>query len=260
MLKLSFSKRQIIKNALIIIVTILALGFLSYLALNWSIRDIVSRKLWLDEKATIGAIGILLGVLITLGETKLLHKLDDLLDRAKYNLQNALKGNLGEEKAFKRLLEMLGSSYRLYRNFKIPGKRFDIDAIVVGPKGIITIEVKNLSGEYRFIESEVYKISRYPDGNTCYCQLGRWKSPVREAAYHNEALEEWLMKNDFSQIKVKGAILMVGDRYKIEKIEKPEVYIITSADGIKRYFDDTFEDSRFTPEFCAKLNELLEKY
>ncbi|MFA6365179.1 MAG: nuclease-related domain-containing protein [Candidatus Paceibacterota bacterium] len=259
MLKLSFSKKQIIKNFLRIILVLGGLSVVAYFALNWSVRGIISRKLWLDEKIIFATIATLIGVLMATIEIKLLNIISDFFDRAVYDLRNAIKGNQGEKKAFDRLLEMLGSSYQLYRNVKISDRKFDIDAVIVGPKGIIAIEIKNLSGEYRFVESGVYKISRYPDGNVCYCELGKWKSPAKEAIRHGRALEEWLMRNDFNQIKVRNAILMVGDSYKMEKIEKPEVYVIDGADGIEKYFVDTFEDSRFTPEFCAKLNQLFEK-
>lgn len=258
MSKLSFSQTQIVRNLLRIIILVV-LGIVVYLGLNWSIRNIVSKKLWLDQKIIFFGLGLFIGALLITIELKFLNKLFGFLDKSLYNLRNALKGNRGEKRVFLRLLEMLGSSYKLYRNFKIPGKRFDIDAIIIGPKGIITFEIKNLSGEYRFVENKVYKISRYLDGNICYCELGERRSPTKEVLRHNEALEEWLMKNDFERIKVRSAIVLVGNLHKTEKIEKPEIYIITSENEIKRYFDNTYEDPRFTPEFCSKLDKLFKK-
>lgn len=258
MFRLSFSKKQIIINILRLVIVITAFSLGAYFLLGLSIKEIIARKSWLDRDAITAVFFFVTGFLIAVIETNFLRKLNLFIDKTIYNLQNALKGNLGEKKTFERLEQMLGSSYRLYRNFKIPGSRFDIDAVIVGSKGIITFEVKNLGGEgdkFLFEDNETYKITRYPNGNICSCQLNYLSNPINEASRHNQALEEWLMKNDFEKIKVKGAILMVG--YSKVEIKKPSIYVITSPDGIKEFFEDAFEDKRFTSEFCDKLNRLF---
>jgi len=260
MFKLSYSKKQIIINVLKIAIVFFVLLLVIYFSLGWSVKEIISRKSWLDPKVIAIVIVFVLGFLLGVIELKFLEKLGRFFDKTIFALRNAIKGNLGEKKTFERLSSMLGDSYRLHRNFKIPNTRFDIDTVIVGPKGIITFEIKNLGGsddKFRFEGNDVYKVKRYQNGNVCFCQLNYLANPVNEALRHNQALEEWLMKNDFEKIKIKGALLMVGNS-KIEGIEHPSIFIITSANGLKDYIDRAFEDSRFTEEYCDKLNRLFE--
>lgn len=223
---------------------------------------VVTQKSYLNPIFWTGGFLIVLGFLTGVMETWLLKKLDEWLDKRIFEIKNALKGNRGEKKTFERLSEMLGDHYKIYRNFLVPGRKFDIDAMVVGPKGIITFEVKNLGTEkdsFRFEGSDIYKVTRYSNGNECVCKMGdgyKTGNPIQEAKRHNQALEEWLMKNGYEGIKVRGAILMAGDA-KIESLNNPVIYIIQGVDGIKHYMDRTFEDQRFTEEFCAKLNSFL---
>jgi hypothetical protein len=84
-------------------------------------------------------------------------------------------------------------------------------------------------------------------------------NPIEEALRHNQLMEEWLMKNGYEGIKIRGAILMASDA-KIESLKEPAVYVIKGIDGIKRYMDKTFENQRFTEDFCTKLNAFLDSH
>ncbi len=261
MTKLSFSKKQVLINVLKLVIVLGILLLAVYLWFIWSLRTVVAQKSWLDPSFWVGGILLIVGFVLGITEVWLLKKLDAWLDRKIFEIKNALKGNRGEKKTFERLNEMLGDRYKIYRNFQIPSRKFDIDAMVVGPKGIITFEIKNIGTEkdtYRFEGTDIYKITTYSNGNVCSCKLGGYKSgnPVEEAMRHNQVLEEWLMKNGYEGIKIKGAILMTSDA-KIEDLKNPAVYVIKGFDGIKRYMDGAFEDQRFTDDFCAKLNRLF---
>lgn len=233
-----------------------------YIALGWSIRSIVANKCWLDPQFITVAISFTIGFLIALIELKFLTKLDVFYDRMVRALQNARKGNWGEKKTFEQLKQLLGNRYRIVRNFKIPDRKFDIDMIVLGPKGIITFEVKNIGSEndiFRFEGADVYKITRYRNGNECSCKLSEYgnANPIQEAIRHNLALEKWLTKIGYEGIKVKGVVLMVSEA-RIE-FNKPAIFIIKDINHIKQYIDDSFEDPAFTEEFCSKLEQVFKE-
>lgn len=259
MLQLSYSQKKMVLAASKIALFFIVFILLAYFILGWSIADLMVNKRWADPKFIGTGIATLFVFILGMIEISVLNKADAWLDRQVFNLKNALKGNYGEKRTFERLGQMLGEQYRIYRNVYIPGRKFDIDVIVVGPKGIITFEIKNIGTKgdiFCFEGAETYKIRTYKDnGDEVSCKLGD-SNPIKEAMRHNLALEEWLMKNGYGGIKVKGAILMVGEA-SIEKISSPALYVITGFDGIKKYIEGTFADQRFTPEFCEKLDALF---
>lgn len=263
MIHTSFSQKLIIKIFLKVIIVLVVLLLVAYFLLGWSISNIISRKSWLDPQSLAIGISGILGFLVGVLEIKILDKIGDWFDRELFALKNAFKGNRGERRTFERLSEMLGDRYHLYRNFKIPNLKFDIDSVIVGPKGIITFEIKNLGGKndrFRFEGMDTYKITRYSNGNEVTCKFGGFgnMNPIREAKRHNVALEEWLVKNSHDRIKVKGAILMTGEA-KIEEIKDPAIYVIKGLDGIKNFFDGCFDDQRFTEKYCEELNLIFQK-
>lgn len=259
MFRPSYSQKKILIASVKIVLFVVIFILIAYFTLGLSIKDLVVNRRWADPKFVGTGIAMLLVFMLGMIEISLLKRADEWLDKQIFNLKNALKGNRGEKKTFERLGQILGDQYKIYRNFHIPGQKFDIDAIIVGPKGIIAFEIKNLGTKedrYSFEGSHAYKIKTYWNGDETSCKLGDFSNPIKEAMRHNLALEEWLMKNGYSDIKVKGAILMVGEA-RIEKIVSPALYVITGLDGIKKYIEGTFADQRFTPEFCEKLNALF---
>lgn len=253
---ISFSKKQIIINLFKIVITVLILLLIAYFALGWSIKDIITHKRYLDPQSIAMAILLAVAMLLVIIEMAFLNKIGDFLDKSVYALKNALKGNWGEKKTFEKLREILDERYKIYTNFQIPGKKFDNDAIVLGPKGIISIEVKNISGEFDFIGEEIYK-HKWCNGDECLCRLNMYHSPTREIIRHSLFLEEWLTQSGYKDITIKKAVLMVGSRFKINKIESPAVYVIVGLDNLANYIQESYDDPQFTPEFCQKLSKLF---
>jgi len=260
---ISYSKKLIVVNLTKIGITLLVLVIAVVVGLDYSFKNIVSNDFLKNPKDLAAVAFFFLGFVLALLEMGFLRKLDTFFDKAILNLKNALAGNMGEKKTFERLNRMLGDDYKILRNFKIPGKKFDIDIVIVGPKGIITFEIKNIGKKrdrFKFEGENMFKIMRYRDGNECVCKMGKYgnQNPIKEALRHNLFFEEWLMKNNFEGVKVKGAVLMVGPA-KITKITNPAVYIVRNLDEIKRFIDGIQPDSYFTKEFCSNLWNLLKK-
>ncbi len=61
-------------------------------------------------------------------------------------------GAEGEERTA-RSLDRLGRRYRVLHDARVPGRRSNIDHVVVGPTGVLTIETKNYAGKVRISRS-----------------------------------------------------------------------------------------------------------
>lgn len=256
--KISFSQELMVKGVLKITFIILILFVIAYLTLDWSIGKIIEQKSWADPKIVAFTILLLGGYFMLLIEFSFLNKLGDYIDNVIDVIKKAVKGNDGEKRTIKKLGEILGIQYQLYPNFKIPNEKFDIDVLIVGPKGLMNLEIKNMSGEFQFIKEKTYKIFRYYDGNVCHLELGDYKNPIREVLRHNSKLKNWLEKNGYQDIKINNAIVMVGNS-NITKIEEPKVYIITDLNRINQYdyFNKSSGDVVFTNDECVKMNNFL---
>lgn len=72
------------------------------------------------------------------------------LDGTERQIAIARKGQEGEEQVLEALRQNLDGNWTLFRNVVLPGKnKADIDAVLVGPTGVWSLEIKNFSGDYR---------------------------------------------------------------------------------------------------------------
>jgi len=141
--------------------------------------------------------------------------------------------------------------YSIFPNVKIPGHKFDIDFVVIGPKGLIVLEVKNYSDKVCFNEDEYFQIK---DGRTYV--ISPDKDPREQIQRHAYFLRKYLENRDISGIKISKAIVFI--KYNAAEIEgKTGVYIINGRDKLKQYLGDRLEQPDFTPEFCNKLRQYL---
>lgn len=254
--KLSFSEKEIIKNIFKIIVFIVAFVLIEYIAFKSSILVVFSERKWLDPNFIIVGICLFLGFMMAVIFRFIGEKLDIFVDNIIWRLKNALKGSSGEKKTFAKLGEILGKEYKIYKNFKIPNTKFDNDLIILGPKGLIYIEIKNIAGNFDFIGEETYRHDRH-HGDESLCKFNEYRSPTKRVLYHCEVFEKWLANNGFKGIILKRAIILVGDNVNITKIENPAVYIISSLNNLTSFIETSYNDPLFTEEYCEKLDKLL---
>lgn len=69
--------------------------------------------------------------------------------------RNYTEGKEGENAVAERMLAVLDGRWTIFRNWKMPGRRDDIDIILVGPGGVFAIEVKTYSSGVRMNSSPV---------------------------------------------------------------------------------------------------------
>lgn len=257
-MKLSFSEKNIVKNVLKIFSIILFFLIIEYFALQKSIQDIRSG-LWFDKNTIIAALLFFSGYVFASIWYRIRYRVDNFLDDAIGRLKSAYKGYLGEKNTFDKLSAILGSDYKIYPNFVIPGTKFDNDFIIVGPKGIVSIEVKNISGKYDFIGEETYRHNLHY-GNECLCKLSEYQSPSREIIRHCAALENWLGQQGFENFKPKGLILLAGDNSLVNKIEPTNYYVIKNLEELTGTLEKTKIDPRFNSELLQGITNLFNKF
>lgn len=110
-------------------------------------------------------------------------------ERFREQEENLIKGIEGEEAFVAELRKHLDSDWVLFRNIDLPDRSGDIDAVLVGPKGIYLFEIK----AYDFV-------CRNQEDQWEYQAWGKWKpisknptqQALRNAARLNEHLKEFL--------------------------------------------------------------------
>ncbi|MCX6070930.1 MAG: nuclease-related domain-containing protein, partial [Chloroflexi bacterium] len=84
----------------------------------------------------------LLVALAILGPQWLFKRFDDRIERYR-------RGQKGEERVAERVVHALDDGWAVFRNLRLPGRRGDLDLVLVGPPGVWAVEVKALVGRYR---------------------------------------------------------------------------------------------------------------
>jgi len=134
---------------------------------------------------------------------------------------NYLLGERGENDVAQSLGTVLDGRYTLIRNLVLPDEKTDIDGVLVGPFGILVLEVKN------FNSRDIYK-----------CEGNRWfyrkpgqryrtmqKSPTKQAQLNRDRLQRYLDQHDLRGIPV-HALVVISDPEAKVLFEKPHVFIL----------------------------------
>ncbi|HBC70755.1 TPA: hypothetical protein DCZ46_02230 [Candidatus Campbellbacteria bacterium] len=166
----------------------------------------------------------------------------------------AKRGIDGESIVFGWLNEILtDKSWSIYKNVEFTAgdkNKFDIDAIVVGPKGIFVFEIKNLSYDFFFTSHD------------CDVVVGEQirpcsqKDPRIQIAQNAEILEKKLKASGFNGVKTKRAVVFARPE-SIRFLGSTTVFLIDNKETLKRYMLEQYDDLRFTPEFCEKVKEAI---
>ncbi len=115
-------------------------------------------------------------------------------------------GEEGEKEVLETLKETIDDNYIYIRNYTIPNTRIgDIDGLLIGPKGVIIIEVKNYAGVfrvsgqdlYRKLKGDVYKLYR--------------RSPFKQVLQQRDYLAKFLKEKGIDT-KIIAVVALVGGR------------------------------------------------
>lgn len=181
--------------------------------------------------------------------------LDPLADKVFDEISRLEKGEEGENGVCGELNRILDlSKYTIHRNFAIPGKKFDIDAIVVGPKGVIVLEIKNYTKRMAFDGDK----AMVETGNSFRRILPK-TDPRNEVEHYSGELNKYFNANGLRGLPIRKAIAFLKKDTAIILSHKVRVYIISGPDELDKYIATTPDDPQFTPEFCEKINNVLSR-
>lgn len=158
-------------------------------------------------------------------------------------------GTQGEDEVAAELCD-LSDKYTYIRNFKISmSDKWDIDAVMVGPKGVLAIEIKNWKGRFEIREDGIYiyrdkRAEFYKDDlNIQKKRAMDLQAHFRQMGYDIEVRPLFILANDniFYTRKNIGAWVTTG-RKSLETIT-----------GLP-------DKRQFTPTFCKKFLRELERF
>ena len=161
------------------------------------------------------ALGIVLA-LVAAGAWLFNRLLDSVSNQVERQIEAYRKGQEGEERVVEALRQDLDGQWTLFRNVVLPGRKADIDGVLVGPPGVWSLEMKNYAGRHRNV------------GEHWERRVGKgWKllpkSPSRQAQRNATALANFLRASSVRQW-VEPAIVWANQESALS-VENPMVAV-----------------------------------
>ncbi len=257
MKRISFAEQRILVNVAKIVFLLVILTSVFIWCVKAAYLDVL-KGVWSNPEIIKGAIWLSIGIVSAWLFLKARDRLDEFTNNAFFELRGAIIGNKAEKETFIKLRELLDARwYTIYPNFKIPGEKFDCDVVIVGPKGIILIEVKDISGKYDFVYENTFKHDIH-FGNACIDTLREYRSPSRELLRHCARFENWLHRSGLEGLSIKKALILAGGRARVGRIENPPFYIVNDLVNLPGFFENAYDDHRFTPDFCLQISKFFD--
>lgn len=252
----SFSKKQIKKHKIKKYSVFISVFLTAIVLLYFCYKSLSNDLNRLNPIVLLQVFSMIAGVFLYVIVKWLLKKLDNYIDNIDINLGVAMAGDDGEVQVFEELKKVLDDNYTVYPNYIIPGHKFDLDFLIVGPKGLIVVEVKNFSNATFFSEDEAMIIKQ---SDSVYKQevtkLVGSSDPRNKIETHCKTLSSYLSYLEFNNINVRKVLVFAKDHVKIEG--KSNIYIVKKIYELNKYFDSLYLDDRFTPDFCEEINRKL---
>ncbi len=243
---MSYPKKKFIRAIvflfLIGIIFLVVIGASSYFVLN--------------DSSKYGMVVILLfGFFLYPLTERLVNWLDSVtsptVDALLKDARSAKRGIDGEFEVSGWLEEIVGEG-NILRNVMIPGRKFDIDFVVVGPKGVIVVEVKNFTNRVCFENDEYFQEK---DGRRI--PLSPDDDPRLEVKKHTFALSKYLALNGFDEVVVKKILVFSNGLVSWDGVT--EVYIVKDKESLRKYLDDLKVIPGYAPEVYEGIKILLRK-
>jgi hypothetical protein len=169
-----------------------------------------------------------------------------------HQLERRLEGIRSETTIAERLESILDDRFVLIRNSKLPGQWGDIDQIIIGPSGVLVIEIKDYIGRFRAERDEWTRVTNDSGPRDDI-------NPIRQALNNVERLRQFLARNGINSSHeiVQARIILANDRTVVE-MDRPAVYIIFS-NRVEQEIGNWSRsgDSVLSPDSVNRIAELL---
>ena len=175
--------------------------------------------------------------------------LKPILENLSEEIRNFRYGKEGEESVLNMLSKTLDDNYIYIPNYTIPNTRIgDIDGLLIGPKGIIIIEIKNWDGYFRISGPDVYRKLR-----GAIFKLYK-KSPFKQIARQGQYLAKFLKENGIYMKIIPLVVLVYG---RIASISGKTGIFITEENNLINHIFKLTPIPEYSPETIQKILEAL---
>jgi len=163
----------------------------------------------------------------------------------------------GEQFVADELGRALGDDWVLLRGYK--NSRGEIDHLLLGPKGLVAIEVKNINGTVQ-CDGDSWRVDKYDRYGNLVEQYSigdrgaRHRSPSVQLNEPADALEEFLRSRG-QDVGVLRVVLLAHPRSKVGTCRRATVSIFTRTSEVTRLF--TKVKQPFDPATRASLEDLI---
>lgn len=250
----SYSKKQIRKHRITKYSVVGALILLFITFFLYSIQPLINGTKLINVNSLLIIFSMTLGAVASLVSLWLFRKIDSFLNKTDIKIGIAMAGDKGEMMVFEELNKVLNENYTVYPNYIIPGHKFDLDFLIVGPKGLIVVEVKNFSNATFFSEDKALSIKEAGFKKEVTKLVGS-SDPRTRIDTHCKVLNNYLNYLDFNNINIRKVLVFAKDHVTIEG--KSNIYIVKKIYELGKYFESLYEDEKFTPEYCEEVNNKL---
>ena len=172
----------------------------------------------------------------------LIYVIGKMMDKEGDDLWNNHKG-LRSEKTVLIELKDLPNEYHIFRNVE-PGRRYDVDFVVVGPRGIFVLEVNSVKGEVYAVGEKLYRSGRPLVG----------KDRIKQTLRNTIEISDYLDKKYFVQGAVVFGHYRAKTRLGFNKIGG--VHVIKHL-WVNKFIMEESDDQRLTPEAQEHIREKL---
>lgn len=187
-------------------------------------------------------------------EPKLDHMYDKFSESIEKDRDSAKLGMDGEKIVGGWLSEIIPrEGWNILPNIKRKnsnGQKYDIDTVVVGPKGVFVFEIKNSSYNYFFTTEDCAVVV----GNQIRPFSGT--DPRLQVGRNAETLEKLLKENNLPDIRTKRAVIFArSDSFRF--LGSPAVYLIDNKETLRKFIMEFPDDPEFNFERCKKIADSL---
>jgi Nuclease-related domain len=138
-----------------------------------------SQNMWVTALAIIGTIGVWIWLII-------------LIRRQFRRVRTFRAGRKGEDQVAEQLRQTLDHRWTIYRNLQLPGRKDDLDLVLVGPGGVWAVQVKATGAPLR-VQAGRWELRRG----------GRWVAaqpdPARQVTGQATALNDFFKRQGFNR-------------------------------------------------------------
>ena len=173
-------------------------------------------------------------------------------------------GQEGEDRLAEAFRRDLGDDWTLLKGYKNPGG--EIDQILVGPPGVIAIEIKNYTGRVH-IDGDRWTRDRYDNygnlvgsGEPIADRGGR--SPSDQVNASADILQRFLDRQSSGAGRVARAVVLTHDRAEFGRMSNPSVDYALTLNAIRRRpskSDMLRRPARFNRKSAGRVANLIER-